>query len=57
MSCDPTMTQVAEDIGEMVIALKKIARGRTDNGRPLTTEDSRQTARAVLLKLGMNWKD
>lgn len=36
-------------------ALKAIAAGRTDNGRPLAAEKARETARRALLALGMSW--
>ena len=37
-------------------ALAKIAQGRTDCGRPLAAEDSRQLARRTLLAHGLDWK-
>jgi hypothetical protein len=39
----------------LVEALKAIARGRRDNGRPLSGEDSRQTARKALVECGLDW--
>jgi len=36
-------------------ALAEIARGRTDNGRPLGGERARQIAREALLDRGRDW--
>mgnify|MGYP003145000328 CR=1 FL=1 len=36
-------------------ALAVIAKGRTDNGRPLAAEVARQTARRALLAGGRDW--
>lgn len=38
-----------------VKALALIARGRTDNGRPLAGERARQIAREALVKKGRDW--
>lgn len=38
-----------------VEALSKIAHGRTDNGRPLAAETSRQMAREVMVECGVQW--
>ena len=37
-------------------ALERIARGRTDNGRPLSAETARQIARDALLRVERDWK-
>ncbi len=42
---------------KMILALRRIARGRTDNGRPLSTEDSRQLGRTALIGAGLDWAD
>ena len=39
----------------MLCALRDIARGRDDNGRPLAAEDARQRARRALKAVGDNW--
>ena len=44
-----------ETIIEMQDALIRIARGRTDCGRPLAAETARQEARAALVRLGISW--
>ena len=36
-------------------AMRRIAQGRTDNGRALAAETSRQTARAALVAAGERW--
>ncbi len=38
-----------------VEALGRIARGREDNGRPLSAETARQLARDVMLECGIHW--
>jgi hypothetical protein len=38
-------------------ALKKIARGRPDSGRPLAAENARQLARLTLTLLNLDWKE
>lgn len=40
----------------IIRALKKIAIGRVDNGRPLASEISRQIARDACLKAELNWR-
>ncbi|KKL23186.1 hypothetical protein LCGC14_2427920 [marine sediment metagenome] len=44
-----------DDIECFKKALQLIARGRTDNGRPLAAERSRQIAREALIKRRMDW--
>lgn len=39
----------------LLAALRKIARGRTDNGRPLAAEESRQIARECIAAVGERW--
>lgn len=39
----------------LIKTLSKIANGRTDNGRPLPAEESRQIARNELRKFGISW--
>lgn len=39
----------------MINALRNIAVGRIDNGRPLAAETSRQKSRKVLASVGVNW--
>ena len=36
-------------------SLGRIARGRTDCGRPLAGEKARQLARGAMIDLGLNW--
>ena len=36
-------------------AMRRIAHGRTDNGKPLAAETSRQIARAALVAAGELW--
>lgn len=43
------MRELYEDV------LERIARGRTDCGRPLAAETARQLARRVLLSAGRSW--
>ncbi len=43
------------DDNALVAALQAIARGRHDNGRPLSTEDARQIARRALTTRGVGW--
>lgn len=38
-------------------ALREIARGRTDCGRPLAAEVAREKARKVLISYGINWTE
>lgn len=38
-----------------VEALGRIARGRSDNGRPLAAEIARQMAREVMDECGVHW--
>lgn len=40
----------------MLDALRVVALGRTDCGRPLAAEKSRQVARSALTALGETWK-
>lgn len=40
---------------ELIDALKRIARGRAENGRPLQTEIARQIAREALVAAGIDW--
>lgn len=42
---------------DLLDALKQIALGRTDCGRPLAAEAARQKARQVLTKNGIGWAD
>lgn len=46
-----------EDLAHCKEALRTIAGGRHDNGRPLGAELSRQVARKALTDLGVGWKD
>ena len=39
----------------VLAALRRIARGRKDCGRPLGGEQARQIARAALVKIGEGW--
>ena len=41
----------------IVAALKAIARGRRDNGRPIGGERAREIAREVLTEYGLGWED
>lgn len=36
--------------------LRSIARGRLDNGRPITGRDAQERAQAILLEQGDDWK-
>jgi hypothetical protein len=40
---------------ELILALRAIARGRTDCGRPLNGEAARQVARRALNECGIGW--
>jgi hypothetical protein len=40
---------------DLLEALMRIAQGRTDCGRPLAAETSRQIAREALVKAGVSW--
>lgn len=40
---------------KLVEVLGKIARGRTDCGRPIAAETARQMARDVMLECGVHW--
>lgn len=44
-----------EAMSIIISALSKIANGRTDNGRPLAAEISRQLARVTLTSIGVSW--
>lgn len=44
-----------EAAANFIEALSVIAKGRTDNGRPLAAEVARQTARHALLARGWDW--
>lgn len=44
------------EIVVMRLALMEIARGRTDNGRPIAAETARQNARDVLTALKVDWR-
>lgn len=49
-------TCIPPDPGKQIIdALRKIARGRTDCGRPLGGETARKLARDVLFDTQINW--
>ena len=57
---DRLSRQLAEARGNdlverMTCVLGEIARGRSDNGRPLAAETSRQLARDCLSRLGLGW--
>lgn len=41
----------------LAVAISKIAKGRVDNGRPLSGEDARQIARSALIELGLDWSN
>jgi len=43
------------DYDRLVMAMKEIAAGRLDCGRPLAAETSRQIARKVLVSIGEGW--
>ncbi|WP_398470950.1 hypothetical protein, partial [Tardiphaga sp.] len=45
----------AESLIRMAESLGQIARGRSDNGRPLAAENARQIARNVLIELDLTW--
>ena len=42
---------------DLICALKEIALGRTDCGRPLAAEVARQKARAALIANGIGWAE
>lgn len=49
---------VASALTEIAVlrsALKAIAQGRTDNGRPIAAESARQHARDALIALKLDW--
>jgi hypothetical protein len=45
-----------ERIGLFLDALKRIAKGRCDCGRPMAAEEARQLARETLIEGGVSWK-
>lgn len=46
----------ATEIAILRNSLQTIARGRTDNGRPLAAETARQEARETLTALKVDWR-
>lgn len=46
---------VAVDLDEMIRVLRRIARGRPDNGRSLSGTQAQQLARIVLTALHRGW--
>ncbi len=47
--------EAAKEIVILRCALVKIAKGRSDNGRPLPAETTRQIARRTLIDIGLDW--
>lgn len=54
---DPAEVRMSENAQLQAFAdtLRKIARGRTDNGRPMASERARQIAREALIEWGVQW--
>jgi hypothetical protein len=46
---------MADKARRLIVALAKIARGRTDNGRPLGGLDAQIIARGACVDLGIDW--
>ena len=44
-----------EKVNILIAAMKTISVGRTDNGRALAADISRQIARAACLETGLTW--
>lgn len=52
-----TVALAATEIAILRDAMKAIARGRHDNGRPIAAETARQLARETLHALKVDWND
>lgn len=55
MSLKENIAAAIEGPNVLAVALSKIARGRTDCGRPIAAEAARQLARGALTDLGLDW--
>jgi hypothetical protein len=55
--CGVSTPAASAAAANLIRALKEIARGRPDNGRPLPAETARQIARLALIDAGINWTD
>lgn len=55
MSLKENVARAISGHNDLAVALSRIALGRTDNGRPLAAETSRQIAREAITACGMDW--